>query len=99
VRAIFANAFGVTIVRIFIDPGLLQPWAAISERLCVKERGWQASKMQTKLMGMEQAISRFVHDGDVVVIEGFTHLICFAAAHEIIRQRRRELTFAVSHLI
>ena len=48
--------------------------------------------MQTKLMGMDQAISRFVHDGDVIVIEGFTHLICFAAAHEIIRQRRRELT-------
>ncbi len=48
--------------------------------------------MQTKLMGMKQAISRFVHDGDVIVIEGFTHLICFAAAHEIIRQRRRELT-------
>ena len=45
-----------------------------------------------KLMSMEQAISRFVHDGDVIVIEGFTHLICFAAAHEIIRQRRRELT-------
>jgi glutaconate CoA-transferase subunit A len=43
-------------------------------------------------MGMQQAISRFVHDGDVIVIEGFTHLICFAAAHEIIRQRRRELT-------
>jgi len=48
--------------------------------------------MEAKLMGMEQAISRFVHDGDVIVIEGFTHLICFAAAHEIIRQRRRELT-------
>jgi glutaconate CoA-transferase subunit A len=48
--------------------------------------------METKLMQMEQAISRFVHDGDVIVIEGFTHLICFAAAHEIIRQRRRELT-------
>jgi glutaconate CoA-transferase subunit A len=45
-----------------------------------------------KLMSMEQAISRFVHDGDTIVIEGFTHLICFAAAHEIIRQRRRELT-------
>ncbi len=43
-------------------------------------------------MSMEQAISRFVHDGDVLVIEGFTHLICFAAAHEIIRQHRRELT-------
>jgi len=50
--------------------------------------------METKLMGMEQAISRFVHDGDVIVIEGFTHLICFAAAHEIIRQRRRELTLS-----
>lgn len=41
---------------------------------------------------MRDAVSRFVHDGDCVVIEGFTHLICFAAAHEIIRQRRRELT-------
>src|SRR5258708_34303577 len=48
--------------------------------------------MTTKLIRMEEAISRFVHDGDVIVIEGFTHLICFAAAHEIIRQRRRELT-------
>ena len=43
-------------------------------------------------MAMDQAISRFVHDGDVIVIEGFTHLICFAAAHEIIRQRLRDLT-------
>lgn len=43
-------------------------------------------------MAMDEAIRRFVHDGDVVVIEGFTHLICFAAAHEIIRQCRRGLT-------
>jgi glutaconate CoA-transferase, subunit A len=48
--------------------------------------------METKVMRMEEAISRFVRDGDTIVIEGFTHLICFAAAHEIIRQRRRELT-------
>ncbi|MBC5825920.1 MAG: CoA transferase subunit A [Candidatus Eremiobacteraeota bacterium] len=48
--------------------------------------------MAAKLMTMREAIERFVHDGDVVVIEGFTHLICFAAAHEIIRQRRRDLT-------
>ena len=41
---------------------------------------------------MRQAIADNVHDGDVVVVEGFTHLICFAAAHEIIRQRRRDLT-------
>ncbi len=43
-------------------------------------------------MSMRDAIAAFVHDGDTVVIEGFTHLICFAAGHEIIRQRRRELT-------
>lgn len=41
---------------------------------------------------MRQAIAAHVHDGDTVVIEGFTHLICFAAGHEIIRQRRRDLT-------
>ena len=43
-------------------------------------------------MSMQDAVARFVRDGDTVVIEGFTHLICFAAGHEIIRQRRRELT-------
>ena len=41
---------------------------------------------------MDEAVRRFVRDGDVIVIEGFTHLICFAAAHEVIRQRRRDLT-------
>jgi glutaconate CoA-transferase subunit A len=45
-----------------------------------------------KLMSMQDAIARHVRDGDVVVIEGFTHLISFAAGHEIIRQRRRDLT-------
>jgi glutaconate CoA-transferase subunit A len=47
---------------------------------------------ESKRMSMSDAVSRFVHDGDTIVIEGFTHLICFAAAHEIIRQRRRALT-------
>ncbi len=46
----------------------------------------------TKLLTMKDAISSFVQDGDAVVIEGFTHLICFAAGHEIIRQGRRDLT-------
>jgi glutaconate CoA-transferase subunit A len=41
---------------------------------------------------MGEAIAEHVQDGDTVVIEGFTHLICFAAGHEIIRQRRRNLT-------
>lgn len=41
---------------------------------------------------MSQAVSQYVHDGDVVAIEGFTAFICFAAAHEIIRQRKQHLT-------
>jgi glutaconate CoA-transferase subunit A len=41
---------------------------------------------------MHEAVRALVRDGDTVVIEGFTHLICFAAGHEIIRQRRRDLT-------
>lgn len=41
---------------------------------------------------MRNAIAEHIHDGDTVAIEGFTHLICFAAAHEIIRQRKRDLT-------
>jgi glutaconate CoA-transferase subunit A len=48
----------------------------------------------SKVLTMHDAIARYVHDGDTVVIEGFTHLICFAAGHEIIRQRRRDLTLA-----
>jgi glutaconate CoA-transferase subunit A len=46
----------------------------------------------SKVVPMQDAIAAHVHDGDTLVIEGFTHLICFAAAHEIIRQRRRNLT-------
>ena len=43
---------------------------------------------------MKDAIAQLVHDGDTVVIEGFTHLICFAAGHEIIRQKKKDLTLA-----
>jgi len=43
---------------------------------------------------MRDAIAELVRDGDVVAIEGFTHLISFAAGHEIIRQRKRDLTLA-----
>lgn len=47
---------------------------------------------ESKLYTMNEAVGRFVEDGSVIAIEGFTAFICFAAAHEIIRQRRRELT-------
>lgn len=41
---------------------------------------------------LRQAIARNVHDGDVVAMEGFTHLIPFAAGHEVIRQGLKNLT-------
>jgi glutaconate CoA-transferase subunit A len=47
--------------------------------------------MSSKVMSMADAVREHVRDGDTVVIEGFTHLICFAAGHEIIRQRKRDL--------
>jgi glutaconate CoA-transferase subunit A len=43
---------------------------------------------------MHEAVADLVRDGDTVAIEGFTHLICFAAGHEIVRQRKRGLTLA-----
>ena len=48
----------------------------------------------SKVMTMKEAIGRFVRDGDLLVMEGFTHLIPFAAGHEIIRQRKKDLTIA-----
>ena len=48
----------------------------------------------SKVASMRDAIADLVRDGDTVAIEGFTHLICFAAGHEIIRQRKRDLTLA-----
>src|ERR1700692_975683 len=44
------------------------------------------------LLTRPQAIALHVHDGDSIALEGFTHLIPFAAGHEIIRQGRRHLT-------
>src|SRR3954451_13404368 len=47
-----------------------------------------------KVTSMRDAVAELVRDGDTVAIEGFTHLISFAAGHEIIRQRKRDLTLA-----
>jgi glutaconate CoA-transferase subunit A len=45
-----------------------------------------------RFCSLRDAIESAVHDGDVVAMEGFTHLIPFAAGHEVIRQQRRNLT-------
>jgi glutaconate CoA-transferase subunit A len=44
-----------------------------------------------KLVTMREAVASYVEDGCTIAIEGFTAFICFAAAHEIIRQRKRDL--------
>ena len=46
----------------------------------------------SKFTSIAEAINEHVHNGDTVAMEGFTHLIPFAAAHEIIRQGLRNLT-------
>ncbi|MCL6640475.1 MAG: CoA transferase subunit A [Candidatus Rokubacteria bacterium] len=43
-------------------------------------------------MTLAEAVATYVRDGDTVAMEGFTHLIPFAAGHEVIRQGRRDLT-------
>jgi glutaconate CoA-transferase subunit A len=45
-----------------------------------------------QLVPLREAIAALVHDGSVLAMEGFTHLIPFAAGHEVIRQGRRNLT-------
>ena len=47
-----------------------------------------------KLTTLSDAIQQHVHDGDLVYAAGFTHLIPFAAGHEIIRQERKNLVLA-----
>ena len=48
--------------------------------------------MSVEFLSLRDAIARHVRDGQSLALEGFTHLIPFAAGHEIIRQGRRNLT-------
>ena len=48
----------------------------------------------SKLLSLSEAIGLYVNDGDTVYAAGFTHLIPFAAGHEIIRQNKKDLTLA-----
>src|SRR5512133_2929054 len=54
----------------------------------------QRKNNMSKLNSLKQAIADFVSDGDVVYAAGFTHMIPFAAGHEIIRQGKKNLTLA-----
>jgi glutaconate CoA-transferase subunit A len=45
-----------------------------------------------EITNLREAIADLVHNGDTIAMEGFTHLIPFAAGHEVIRQRKNNLT-------
>jgi glutaconate CoA-transferase subunit A len=45
-----------------------------------------------EIVALREAVAELVRDGDVVALEGFTHLIPYAAGHELVRQGRRDLT-------
>src|SRR5712692_7519725 len=46
----------------------------------------------SRFLSLAEAVESTIRDGDAVALEGFTHLVPYAAGHEIIRQRRRRLT-------
>ncbi len=48
----------------------------------------------SKICSLSEAISRYVQDGDEVYAAGFTHLIPFAAGHEMIRQKKKDLVLS-----
>jgi glutaconate CoA-transferase subunit A len=50
------------------------------------------TRTAAKVMPLPDAVAAHVNDGDTLALEGFTHLIPFAAGHEIIRQERHDLT-------
>ncbi len=45
----------------------------------------------TEILSLREALAAHVRDGQTLALEGFTHLIPFAAGHELIRQRRKDL--------
>src|SRR5499433_1892907 len=46
----------------------------------------------SRFLSLAEAVEEVLRDGDAVAMEGFTHLIPYAAGHEVIRQQRRRLT-------
>lgn len=55
---------------------------------------WESGRVpgMTEIVELREAVDGLVNDGDSVALEGFTHLIPSAAAHEIIRQEKEDLT-------
>src|SRR6266481_5681072 len=55
-------------------------------------RNLRGAPRMSRFLSLAEAVEETIRDGDTVAMEGFTHLIPFAAGHEIIRQRKTDLT-------
>ena len=62
------------------------------ELKCPVQPVFSQADLMADITTIREAIAGLLRDGDVVAMEGFTHLIPFAAGHEIIRQQRKNLT-------
>src|ERR1700730_18104745 len=72
-------------------PARRSPPSTICRSTCASSHRPWSSNTRMPLMTLSDAIAQHVRDGQSVALEGFTHLIPFAAGHEIIRQGRRRL--------
>ena len=67
-------------------------WATGNAPVLSRKLPWQDGAGMSEFLSLHEAIAALVQPGDRVALEGFTHLIPFAAGHEIIRQDVRDLT-------
>ena len=62
------------------------------ERRAEQEQRDEIANSMAEIKTLHAAVAELIHDGETIAMEGFTHLIPFAAAHEVMRQGRRNLT-------
>ena len=82
------SARGTAVPFPALAPGRKDGYVRCTERPFAIRTG----ELMARHLSLADAVAELVHDGDTVALEGFTHLIPFAAGHEIIRQGRRDLT-------
>src|SRR5438876_4767835 len=73
-----------------VPPARPLPRSTTCRNICASSHK-PSSNNNMELLTLSDAIAAHVRDGQSIALEGFTHLIPFAAGHEIIRQRRRNL--------
>src|SRR3954447_23160775 len=75
-------------------PPTIATWVRMGQWLRYRSDPGQefAMRAYSEISSLSDAVAEVVRDGDTVALEGFTQLIPVSAGHEIIRQRRRDLT-------